>query len=482
MGLISAIQYGVHDSDVRTFLRGLMERVFVSKYATDGEGLAIPNRPLREVVESSLRPFKRQIRKFSFGLTPWTYDKFVATRGRKKKVYEAARERYERSGLRPTDWKVNAFVKAEKLNLTKKPDPDPRVIQPRSPVYNLVIGVFVSPLEKILYKEIERMFGHPTVIKGMNAREQGRCLREKWDSLSDPVGIGFDVRRMDQHVSKELLGWEHSIYNLYDPPKKVRQMLKKQLYNTGVAYCYDGKVKYKVRGRRMSGDMNTGLGNCLIMCAVIFSALNGIYKFALANNGDDCVLFIDSWNREDAIARIKKVLSDVNLPTAFEEPVTCFEDVEFCQCHPVFDGKDWYMVRDPRTSIDKDGCTLKPVRSKREFNTLRASVAMSGLACAGHMPVYKEFYSALGRDAGVRVDRDLVETGLQRLAKGMNMNGSTVTAEARASFFRAFKISPDEQIAMEHHYKQVVPEYQTPEPHQGWLRDGHTAQLMGCYA
>nr|WIR83947.1 MAG: RNA-dependent RNA polymerase [Ulva tombus-like virus 1] len=459
-----------------------MERVFVSKYATTDGTLAIPVRPSRAVVERSLKPFKKQIRKFAFGLTPWTLDKFVETRGRKKKVYEAARRRYEQSGVRPSDWKVNTFVKAEKLDLTKKPDPVPRVIQPRSPVYNLVIGVYVSPLEKILYREIARMFDHPTVIKGMNARAQGECLHEKWSRLSDPVAIGFDVHRMDQHVSKELLEWEHSIYKLYDLPKGVRNLLRKQLYNTGAAYCYDGKVKYSVRGRRMSGDMNTGLGNCLIMCAVVFSALNGRFKYYLANNGDDCVLFIDSWNADEALARVKTILSDINLPTEFEEPVSIFEEVEFCQCHPITDGDAWYMVRNPKTSLDKDSCTLKPVRSKREWNTLRASVAMSGLACAGHMPVYKEFYNALGRDAGVRVDRDTVETGLQRLAKGMNMNGSVVTAEARASFFRAFDISPDEQIALEDHYRKIRPEYQTPVPHQDWLREGHNAQLMGCHA
>lgn len=443
-------------------------------------GLAAPTNPQRRVVFSALHKFHSKVRQRRFRVTPWSFERFVETRGRKKAVYQAALEKYEKVGVIPQDWKVKTFVKAEKLNLTKKPDPAPRVIQPRSPVYNLVVGRYISPLEAILYKNITSIFHHVTVMKGMNARQMGAAISEKWQRLRRPVAVGFDVHRMDQFCTRSLLEWEHSVYKMFIVDKKVRALIAKQLRNKGKAYCYDGKVEYEVDGRRMSGDMNTGLGNCLIMCAVVYSALGENAEYYLANNGDDCVLFCNEWDLDDFLRKIQVVLKTIGLPTEFETPVYELEQVEFCQCHPVFDGKDWYMIRDPRTCLDKDACTLKPVRSKREYDTLRASVAQSGLACAGHMPVFNEFYKALGRGAGVRVDRDLVETGLQRLAKGMNMNGVPVTTSARVSFFRAFDISPDEQVAMENHWSRVEPEYAHVRADGVLLSEGLTGSIMGC--
>jgi hypothetical protein len=176
------------------------------------------------------------------------------------------------------------------------------------------------------------------------------------------------------------------------------------------------------------------------------------------------------------------VLQTIGLPTEFEAPVYELEQVEFCQCHPVTDGDEWYMVRDPRTCLDKDACTLKPVRNQREYDTLRASVADSGSAAAGHMPVFQEFYKMLGRGAGNRLDRDLVETGLKRLARGMNMRGVPVTDAARVSFFRAFDISPDEQVALESHVRSLVPTYAVPCASQVLLPEGLTGSIMGCRA
>lgn len=454
--------------------------MLVSKYARKDGKLAAPTPPLRRDVHSALKKFHDRVRKRRFRVTPWSFEHFVETRGRKKRVYQAALEKYTRVGVVPADWKVKTFVKAEKLNLTKNPDPAPRVIQPRSPVYNLVVGRYISPLEHILYNIITKIFRHVTVMKGMNARQMGGVIADKWHRLRRPVAVGFDVHRMDQFCTRPLLEWEHSVYKMFIYDKKVRALIKKQLRNVGKAYCYDGKVDYEVDGRRMSGDMNTGLGNCLIMCAVVYSALGEDAEYYLANNGDDCVLFCNEWDLDDFLRRIQAVLDTIGLPTEFEDPVYELEQVEFCQCHPVTDGEEWYMVRDPRTCLDKDACTLKPVRNEREYNILRASVAQSGLACAGHMPVFNEFYSALGRGAGVRVDRDLVETGLKRLAKGMNMNGVSVTTSARVSFFRAFDISPDEQVAMEQHWSTIQPVFADVRVDGVLLSEGLTGSIMGC--
>lgn len=463
-------------------MRGLTSRVLVSKYGHRTPGVAPPEVPAPNSVGRILAAFKSGVRARSFGLTPYSYEHFVETRGRKKKVYEAALEAMSRRGLQPRDHKLSTFVKAEKLNLTAKPDPDARVIQPRTPLYNIALGVYISPLEHILYDIVTDMFGEKTIMKGMNAKQQGEVIARKWFALEDPVSTSFDVHRMDQHISRQLLQYEHSLYHLFVHSRKFRRLLRRQLRNAGKGYCWDGMVKYIVEGRRCSGDMNTGLGNCLIMCAIVYSALYQAPRntWSLGNNGDDCFLFCNERDRVRYVNRIRAVLDLCCLPTDFEDPVYELEKLTFCQCNPVTDGKQWFMVRDPRVCLDKDACTIKPVRSKRSWDTLRNSVGMSGQAAADNMPIFKEFYAALRRGAGSRVDRDLVEDGLKRLGKGMNLTGHPITDEARVSFFRAFDITPSEQLIVEEHYRRLQPEWREPRAHRMTDSEGDIRSVIGC--
>jgi hypothetical protein len=315
----------------------------------------------------------------------------------------------------------------------------------------------------------------------MNAATMGRIVEQKWRKFGKPVAIGFDVNRMDQHVSEALLKMEHSVYKMYISDCEVHSLLKKQLTNLGRGKVFDGKVKYTVHGRRASGDVNTGIGNCIIMCALVFMGKNAAYvDVELINNGDDCVVILEDRDREAFMESMRQVLALACLPTTFEEPVYELEKLVFCQMSPVYDGTSWVMVRDPRTCLDKDACTIKPVTSRKTFNTLRNSVGLSGLAAYGNMPIFNEFYAALRRGAGKRVDRDAVEDGLKRMSKGMAKQGLGVTSAARVSFFRAFDISPAEQIAIEEHYSKIMLEWHEPRCLRTSDVEGVVGSLMGC--
>jgi hypothetical protein len=469
----------MHKADLPTLERGLFSRVFVSKYGRSDGGLAPPIVPGMARVQELFAPFKKALRKVSFGLTPMSHVEYVESRGRKKRIYEAAYERYVRNGITPWDWQLDTFVKAEKLNITKKPDPDPRVIQPRSAAYNIVVGSYIHPLERVLYKHIARLFGSPTIMKGMNADQMGRVVHRKWTRFSDPVAVGFDVNRMDQHVSIPLLKAEHSCYNMYIHDREVRYLLRKQLKNKGRARLWDGTLKYNVDGRRASGDVNTGIGNCIIMCALVYNTKQTI-DLELLNNGDDCVVIIERRDLRQFLHIMNTVLTAARLPTTFEEPVDELEKLVFCQMSPVFDGTNWVMVRDPRTCLDKDACTIKPVTSARTWNTLRNSVGLSGLAAYGNMPVLSAFYECLRRGAGERVDKDSVIDGLKRMSAGMKKQGLGITPECRASFARAFDITPNEQIAIEEHYSAIRPEWAEPRALRKSDYEGVVGSLMGC--
>jgi hypothetical protein len=215
------------------------------------------------------------------------------------------------------------------------------------------------------------------------------------------------------------------------------------------------------------------------MCALVYNTKQTI-DLELLNNGDDCVVIIERRDLRQFLHIMNTVLTAARLPTTFEEPVDELEKLVFCQMSPVFDGTNWVMVRDPRTCLDKDACTIKPVTSARTWNTLRNSVGLSGLAAYGNMPVLAAFYECLRRGAGERVDKDSVIDGLKRMSAGMKKQGLGITPECRASFARAFDITPNEQIAIEEHYSAIRPEWAEPRALRKSDYEGVVGSLMGC--
>jgi hypothetical protein len=390
------------------------------------------------------------------------------------KVYARALDELRGRGLREKDSHLDIFVKVEKDNLTSKPDPCPRIISPRKPAFNICVGVFISPLEKRLYRDIGKVFGHTVVAKGLNALRRGSLMARCWSMITDPVAVGGDAHRLDQHMHRKALRHGHRCYNLYYHSRKLKRLLSRQLTNVAKGRCFDGVVRFRVLGRRASGDMDTSLGNTLEMSALVYSCMHELgfvpapwcqrgdpRAYAFIVDGDDFVLFL-SRATVPRLSGFSKWFFSQGFPLALEPAVDVLERVEFCQAHPVFDGHQWTAVRDPRTCVDKDVMSLKPCRTEAEWNTLRNTVGLSGLALAGHMPVFCEFYEALRRGAGTRVDKDSTPSGFKMLAKGMNMANVAVTSTARASFFRAFNITPDEQVAVEAFYRTLEMRWRVP--------------------
>lgn len=461
------LHFGAHTNDLDTIQRGLLERVFLHK---EGNEWVPPHVPAAEFFWRRLNPFTRAYRKVARGLTPLSREEFVAScDGRKRAIYEQALVRLETLG--PQKWHVTlkTFVKFEKLNLTKKPNPAPRVIQPRSPEYNIQIGVYLRPLEGVLYKCIKKVFGGITVFKGMNAVKQGWVAQNKWGRFVDPVAVGIDASRFDQHVHRHALEYEHMLYNMHYNSREFAALLRHQIKQKGTATCQGGSLKYRIIGRRASGDMNTGCGNCLLMCAMVYSYMtevglvrpDGTCLFEFMNNGDDGVIILERSNLH-LLDGMPRWFEQMGFPTEVEAPVYQLEHVEFCQTHPVYDGNEWVMMRDPRICLTKDLCTTKPLRSVGDWNTLRNSVSQCGLALAGNMPVFGEFYRFLGRGAGSKIDRDLTQSGFTMLAHGLQQHLKPVTDSCRLSFADAFGMFPAEQLAWEAHYRKLVPTYGDP--------------------
>lgn len=444
-------------SDLDTLRRGVTERVFLVKA---GNGFAQPPRPSRGVFGSQLQATAKQLDKKLRNLraAPISHQAFVDRySGRKKVLYQKALEDI-RDGTTDIerDASVKCFVKYEKTDFSKK-DQVPRVISPRDPKYNIRLGRYLASLEKRIFHKIDQLYGHPTVLKGYDAVESARILCEKWNMYRDPVAVGLDASRFDQHVSSDALKWEHKRYLACFPGKKHKErlarLLKLQLVNKVHGMTPDGEVEYTIHGTRMSGDMNTSLGNCLLMCSMVhaFSLKVGV-NVQLANNGDDCVVFMERTDYERFMHPLPEWFLSMGFNMTVEPPSYSLEEIEFCQTRPVFDGEGWIMCRDPRTAIVKDSIMLDRWVNEDVFKGWLDAVGTGGLALTARLPVFQEFYKCYQRSGKWREKAQPLSWSMRHMIGNRKREVGAVHPAARSSFYYAFDITPDEQVVLEDYY------------------------------
>jgi len=410
-------------------------------------------------VFAKLRNFRNGLLK-KFGTKPTKLypEEFVDMfRGRKKTIYINALDEYYENGVLAKHAISAAFVKCEKVNPTKAP----RCIQPRHPVYNIGMGCYLKHIEHRIYKSINKMFGERHVVmKGYNVEEIGEIISNKWESFAQPIGIGLDATKFDMHVSAEMLQWEHSIYTeLYRGDKELSRLLQMQVNNKGVGHCDDGKLKYSVRGRRFSGDMNTALGNCLIMCAMVYQyAKERDIPIKFINNGDDCVVFMEREHEEKFVKGLDGWFIKMGFRMTREPTAHNLEDVEFCQMRVLKTSRGMIAVRNFDTAREKDSMCLFPLDNSKAMQKWLYAVGECGLALCGGIPVMESFYKCYMRNGIQSKMGDAVhmQSGMRFLAMRMESKSAIITAEARVSFMMAWGYTPDEQRAMEEYYDKLI--------------------------
>lgn len=469
IGLSLPNNYLVHNSSLQNLARGVLTRVLLVK------GQPTP-KPREGIYMKRLRIFRNFLVSRFSTTTPVSRQEFVDYyQGRRKTLYQNAADSLLTRSINQTDAHIKAFVKAEFINSDDKPDPDPRVISPRDPRYNVEVGRYLRPIEHKLYRVVERLFGEPTILKGYNASQTGKIFENKWAKYRCPVAIGLDASRFDQHVSVQALEWEHSIYNNIYKSGELRKLLRWQLHNTVKGYCRDGSLRYKTDGCRMSGDMNTSMGNCLIMCGLVHSYLaeRGITG-SLANNGDDCVVIIEQRDETRFTTGLVEWFLEMGFSMKVEKPVYEIEQIEFCQTHPVWCDDTYIMVRNFPKSISKDCLSLKILSSRKTCKSWIDAVGQGGLSLTGRIPVYQDFYTAFikigqsiklapnNRKSSSRrknVPDAEISNGISWLSKGMARHYGDVSPKTRHSFYLAFGTTPDQQIELERFYQQVIWEF-----------------------
>lgn len=439
--------------------RALMERLYYVKQQNGGEEFVPCPLPTRSF--DSLSHFKTMIKRLLPALPPvWTYEQFVESySGPKKARYQCAADKLARTGCKRTYGYLKTFIKGEWYDGTSKSNPCPRLIQPRSPEYNVAIGCYLRPMEKLIYKAIDRLFGYHVVLKCDAPWERAKTIKGYWSEFVDPVFVGFDASRFDQHTSAAALEWEHSVYLSIHNDSYFSELLSWQVSNVGYASTSDGLIQYKVNGCRMSGDMNTALGNVLIMCGITHHFLQQLgVKTRFIDDGDDCGVFLE---RSDLhlLGSLPAHHLEFGYEMTVESPAYCLEHIEFCQSRPVNCGDgNWMMVRNIHKALKQDAMVIDKL-DWAETTDVLAATGVCGLALYGGMPVLDEFYSMLARCSSRtdKIDRVLthVKTGPQswRSQAGRARLFTVDETVARVSVYKAFGLLPDYQVALEGEFR-----------------------------
>lgn len=408
--------------------------------------------------------FLRGYKSVSFPTARLTVAEFLLTRpSRLKKIYELAARR------NATEWfdlsleaQVKGFVKVEKTRqastdcegATSKA-PVPRLINPRSVRFNVKLGCYTVAAEHEIYSNIGTMFGKQCITKGLTFDEKAALLRDMWDSMSDPVFVGADASRFDQHTGSHAMHLEHEVLRSHFPGDgSLNRLLQQQHRNVMRGFTKNGNCRVRLGAMRMSGDMNTSLGNCVISSAMVWTRLQelGIAAYAVVD-GDDSGVIMERRDVERYLDGAVEWFLAHGYNMVLEKPVDVFEHIEFCQTRPVWVGGRWTMVRHYHKCINNDFSGYQKAGDPIYWAGLMHAIASCGLSLCSGVPVLQAFYAwglRHGRHMGRARHIEMQLHGWVQMAKGCAKRGQTpISDDTRESFRIAFGIDAEMQVALE---------------------------------
>nr|QUS52766.1 hypothetical protein 1 [Mute swan feces associated tombus-like virus 1] len=298
--------------------------------------------------------------------------------------------------LKPLDSSVEFFQKIEQLDQPK----DPRAIQARDDTYKAHLGPWVAAFEHRCRETL------PIFVKGLGDEEKAKKVYDVMSTTEHCLEVDFS--RFDRTLSWDLLdATEHEVYRMVFPPVVAAQLALQRVNNIRTR----NNVHYRVFGTRMSGDVNTSIGNCIVnACAMVYL---GLRLDRLLVEGDDMLAAITERERRTLdIDRLKQLGLE---PKAKVVPSI---EAEFCSRRIVLTPTGPRLVRDPRREGRRIGYSVH--NAQREDKLRSAYVEWRGIPTWG--PV---------------------------LARALGQGAPEIDPETRHSFETAWGISKDAQIEFE---------------------------------
>nr|UFZ21071.1 MAG: putative replicase [Planococcus ficus-associated tombus-like virus 1] len=369
-------------------------------------------------------------------VSPLTFNEFISHyTGRKKRAYYAAALDIKQLGYDEKWSQISMFIKADKYPEGEILAKAPRAIQFRNPRFNLLVGVWLKPLEEQFY-ELEHE-GMRCISKNMTPDQKASALLDMWDNIDDPIALLADHSKFDSHVLIAHLKQCHKFYGRFCASKHLRWLLSQTLVNRGMTST---GLRYKIRGTRMSGDYDTALGNSLVNYIVLKSWLKkaGIKAYFLLD-GDDSVIVC---SRKDlakldfghfAKMGFKTLIEQADLPHL----------IEYCRSKVLVDAR--HMARNWRRALSNYQSTIHyyPFRAMPRY---LKGIALGDLVLSRGVPILQYWAQGLANLPGSPIyDPD---SEWKRKITG-ETKPVYVTMRDRVDYHDQWHVSPEEQLAFE---------------------------------
>jgi hypothetical protein len=404
-------------------------------------------------------------------VTPWSLDKVVMSyHGSKRRRYEEAAREYRAYGLTKDQAGVKMFIKCEKIKFSEdKENPDPRAIQYRNPVFAVAMAQYIKAIEEVVYQlRGNRMNNLPRTRvfgKNLNSKEKAELLYEKMQGFDKPVVMSLDASRFDQHFDVGHLLLLHKFYLTLLNDPFFRWTLSCTIKNKVVS---TKGLKYTAKGGRMSGDMDTALGACLLMFNLLGCFFEGKnIKWDCLDDGDDILLIIEESAFKNGLSeQLTQHFYELGQVIKVENVTTEIEKVVWCQASPVMLNDGYKFIRNPSKVLS--GALVGPkwtqMHSEAARRALTNTIGLGEAHLNRGVPVLQAFAHCLIRNAAttrqVKIDRSdslfykvRHELGKTQLLYIPPVEPGPISDQTRQSFADAFGITVTEQLHYEKYFE-----------------------------
>jgi hypothetical protein len=236
-------------------------------------------------------------------------------------------------------------------------------------------------------------------------------------------------------------------------------------------------LKYTAVGGRMSGDMDTALGACLLMLSLLGLYFEGSsVHWDTLDDGDDIILIVEQDDYISVNSGIVNHFLDLGQEIKVEKVAYCLEEVVWCQSTPINIDGDYKFVRSPAKVLS--GALVGPkwlqMRSDRSRRALANTIGLGEAHINQGVPVLQAFAHAIIRNAAttrqVKLDHNdsllykvRHELGKSQLQLIPTIKAGPITDDARLSFSRAFDISITQQLEYERYLDNWIINFEEPE-------------------
>jgi len=321
---------------------------------------------------------------------------------------------------------VRPFAKVESISTAKWP----RNISPRNPRFNFLWAQFTKPMESYFYKHlsatgslsgvsthVEPGIPNPWIGKSMNKKQRGDAVMYKISLFRkkygvDPIVVPTDCTGLDAHITRGVIKEENRLY--VDCFPSHREFLR------DLTACFEENkfsgcgINGVVQGARMSGDMHTGLGNSLVVCAFNVTAFRmmGISSFDMLSDGDDCLLFIHPRDFARVEVELPQHYLGFGQELRLDKAAHHWSEIEWCQCKLV------------RAFVDGEECHIFVQNPHKVFATMGSHIHCRDNAAAEQyfgdvLYAFSVMYSFVPFFRELAALRKSVDTRQRRLQPGL---------------------------------------------------------------